>query len=382
MNYGKKSLELHAKNKGKIEIKSKISLATNNCLALAYTPGVADVCKAIAKDKKTVYDYTSRNNLIAVITDGSRVLGLGNIGPEAALPVMEGKAILFKEFGDVDAFPICLATQDKEEIIKTIKNIAPSFGGINLEDIESPKCFEIEERLKKELDIFVFHDDQEGTAIAILAGLINAFKLSKRKITDAKIILSGAGAAGNATAKLLHLAGAKNLIVCDSKSAIYKGRIGNDKHKEELSSITNLKNFKGTMAEALKNADVFIGVSAPKILTREMIITMAKNPIIFALANPTPEIMPEEAKKADARIIATGRSDYPNQINNLLVFPGLFRGILDARAKEITDETKIAAAYAIADLVPKNRLSPNYIIPSALDKRVAKAVAKAVKNAQ
>lgn len=382
MNYGKKSLKLHFKHKGKIEIKSKVSLKTNNDLACAYTPGVAEVCLAIAKDKKTVYDYTSRNNLIAVVTDGSRVLGLGNIGPEAALPVMEGKAILFKEFGNVDAFPICLAAQDTEEIIKTIKNISPVFGAINLEDIASPKCFEIEERLKKELDIPVFHDDQEGTAIAILAGLINALKLSERKISGAKIILSGAGAAGNATAKLLTIAGAKNLIVCDSKGAIYKKRPCNDKYKEELASLTNPKNFKGTMAEALKEAEVFIGVSAPKILTREMIRTMAKNPIIFALANPIGEVTPEEAKKAGAKIIGTGRSDYPNQINNLLVFPGLFRGILDARAKEITDVTKIAAACAIAGLVSKNRLAPDYIVPAAIDKRVAKAVAKAIKNAQ
>jgi malate dehydrogenase (oxaloacetate-decarboxylating) len=380
MNHEKKSLQLHFKHKGKIEIKSKISLKTNNDLALAYTPGVAAVCIAIAKNKKVVYDYTSRNNLIAIVTDGSRVLGLGNIGPEAALPVMEGKAILCKEFGDVDAFPICLATQDAEEIIKTVKNIAPVFGAINLEDIASPKCFEIEERLKKELDIPIFHDDQEGTAIAILAGLINALSLSKRDIAGAKIIISGAGAAGNATAKLLTAAGAKNLIVCDSKSVIYKGRIGNDKYKEELAALTNPENFQGTMAEALKNADVFIGVSAPKILTVEMIRMMAKNPIIFALANPVPEITPEEAKKARAKIIGTGRSDYPNQINNLLVFPGLFRGILDSRAKEITDKTKIAAAYAIANLVPKSKLTANYIVPAAIDKRVAKAVAKAIKK--
>lgn len=378
MNYGKKSLELHFKNKGKIEIKSKVSLKTNDCLACAYTPGVAEVCLAIAKDKKTAYDYTSRRNLIAIVTDGSRVLGLGNIGPEAALPVMEGKAILFKEFGNVDAFPICLATQDAEEIIKTVKNISPVFGAINLEDIASPKCFEIEERLKKELDIPVFHDDQEGTAIAILAGLISAFRLSKRNIAGAKIILSGAGAAGNATAKLLAKAGAKNLIVCDSRGTIHKKRTGNDKYKKELASITNPENFTGTMAEALKGADAFIGVSAPKILTCGMVRTMAKNPVIFALANPVPEITPEEAKKAGAKIIGTGRSDYPNQINNLLVFPGLFRGILDAKIKNITDKTKIAAAYAIADLVPKNKLKPAYIIPDALDKRVAKAVAKAI----
>lgn len=378
MNYGKRSLKLHLKHKGKITMQSKVPLDTNDCLACAYTPGVADVCLAIAKDKNLSYDYTSRNNMIAVITDGSRVLGLGNIGPEAAIPVMEGKAILFKEFGNVDAFPICLATQDTEEIIKTIKNIAPVFGAVNLEDIASPKCFEIEERLKEELCIPVFHDDQDGTAIAILSGLTNALKLSGRKIAGAKIVLSGAGAAGNATAKLLAAAGAKNLIVCDSRGAIYRRRAGNDRYKEELATLTNCSDFRGTMAEALIGAEVFIGVSAPGILKGEMIRSMAKNPVIFALANPVPEITPEEAAKAGAKIIGTGRSDYPNQINNLLVFPGLFRGILDARIKKVTSATKIAAAYAIADLVPKNKLSPKYIIPSVLDKRVARAVAKAI----
>ncbi len=382
MNYGKKSLQLHLKHKGKIEIKSKIPLNTKNDLACAYTPGVAEVCLAIAKNKNLAYDYTSKNNLIAIVTDGSRVLGLGNIGPEAALPVMEGKAILFKEFGNVDAFPICLATQNTEEIIKTIKNIAPVFSAINLEDIASPKCFEIEERLKRELDIPVFHDDQEGTAIAILAGLINALKLSKKSIANAKIILSGAGAAGNATAKLLAAAGAKNLIVCDTKGAIYKTRNNNDKYKEELANLTNPKNFQGTMAEALISADAFIGVSAPKILTQKMIRTMTAHPIIFALANPIPEITPEEAKKAGAKIISTGRSDYPNQINNLLVFPGLFRGVLNTHIKIINNKTKIAVAYAIANLVPKNKLTPNYIVPNAMDKRVAKVVAKAIKDAQ
>ncbi len=380
MNYGKRSLKLHLKHKGKLEIKSKVSLGTKDCLACAYTPGVAEVCLAIAKNKSLVYDYTSRHNLIAVITDGSRVLGLGNIGPEAALPVMEGKAILFKEFGNVDAFPICLATQDTEEIIRTIKNIAPGFGGINLEDIESPKCFEVEERLKKELKIPVFHDDQHGTAIAILSGLINALKLTKRKIETARIIISGAGAAGTAAAKLLVKAGAKNLIVCDSRGSLYKGRIESEKYKEEIAAITNLEKFKGNMIEAIKDAEVFIGVSAPKILTGEMVRTMAKDPVIFALANPTPEIMPEEAGKAGAKIIATGRSDYDNQINNLLVFPGIFRGILDAKLPQITEEMKIRAAYAIAGLIPKNKLAPDYIIPSVLDKRVAKAVAKSIKK--
>lgn len=379
MNHSKKSLQLHLKNKGKIEIKSKISLKTKNDLALVYTPGVAAVCMAIAKDKKTVYKYTSRNNLIAIITDGSRVLGLGNIGPEAALPVMEGKAILFKEFGDVDAFPICLATQDIEEMIKTIKNITPSFSGINLEDIESPKCFEIEERLKKELSIPVFHDDQHGTAIAILAGLLNSLKLTGRKIETARIIINGAGAAGTATAKLLIKAGAKNLIICDSKGIIYQERKENmEPYKDQLALITNKEKLRGNIYDALCGAEVFIGVSAPKILTGEMIRTMAKDPVIFALANPIPEITPKEAKNAGARIIGTGRSDYPNQINNLLVFPGIFRGILDAKLPQITEEMKISAAYAIAGLVPKNKLTPDYIIPSVLDRRVAKTVAKAV----
>ncbi len=380
MNYGKKSLKLHLKHNGKITVQSKVPLDTNDCLASAYTPGVADVCVAIARNKKLSYDYTSRNNMIAVVTDGSRVLGLGNIGPEAALPVMEGKAILFKEFGGVDAFPICLATQDTEEIIKTIKNIAPGFGGINLEDIESPKCFEIEERLIKELGIPVFHDDQHGTAIAILAGLLNALRLTKRKIKTARIVISGAGAAGNAAAKLLSRAGAKNVIICDSKGSIYASRRGNNRYKENLALLTNPENFKGTMAGALKGADAFIGISAPGILTGAMVHTMAINPIIFALANPVPEIMPEEARKAGAKIIATGRSDYYNQINNLLVFPGIFRGILDSKLPQITDKMKISVAYAIADLIPTKKLTPNYIIPSVLDKRVAKTVAKAIKK--
>lgn len=384
MNYGKKSLELHFKNKGKISIKSKIPLKSKHDLACAYTPGVAEICLAIAKNKANTYNLTCRGNMIAIVSDGSRVLGLGNIGPEAALPVMEGKAILFKEFGNVDAFPICLATQDTEEIIKTIKNIAPAFGGINLEDIESPKCFELEKRLKKELNIPVFHDDQHGTAIAILAGLINGLKLTKRKIETAKIVVSGAGAAGTATAKLLVSAGAKNIIVCDSFGAIYQGRKENmEPYKNKLASLTNRKKFKGALKEAIKEADVFIGVSAPKIVTPEMIQSMAKNPVVFALANPVPEIMPDEAKKAGAKIVASGRSDYPNQINNLLIFPGIFRGILDARIKTITKKMELDAAYAIAGIIPKKNLRPDYIIPSVFDKKAAKAVAAAVaKNQQ
>jgi len=380
MDYGKEALKIHSKRQGKLEIVSKVSLKTKKCLASAYTPGVADVCVAISKDKASSYKYTTRGNMIAIVTDGSRVLGLGNIGPEAAMPVMEGKAILFKEFGGVDAFPICLATQDKEEIIKTVKNIAPSFGGINLEDIESPKCFEITERLQKELDIPVFHDDQDGTAIAVLAGLINALKVVVKKIESAKIVLSGAGAAGNAIAKLLVFAGAKNLIICDSRGAIYKGRPGLDEYKEKLAEMTNLTGFRGNLKETLKGADIFIGVSAPKILSAEMVKMMAKDPVIFALANPVSEIIPEEAKKGGAKVVATGRSDYPNQINNLLCFPGLFRGVLDARLMKITQETELAVAFAIAHLVSQKELSANYIVPSVLDKRVAKAVAKAVQK--
>ncbi len=381
MNYAEDSLKLHTEKKGKMEIKSKVALNTTDDLSLAYTPGVAAVSAAIAKDKSKVYDYTSKGNMIAILTDGSRVLGLGNIGPEAALPVMEGKAILFKEFGGVNAFPICLATQDSEEIIKIAHAIAPVFGGINLEDIDSPKCFEIEERLQKELDIPVMHDDQHGTAVAILAGLINALKLTKRKIESAKIIIGGAGAAGNAAAKLLVLAGAKNVIVCDSKGAIYSGRLDNmNNYKILLATITNKSRFSGSLADAMKGADVFVGVSAPNIITSEMVKSMAKNQIIFALANPIPEITPEAAKEAGAKVIATGRSDYPNQINNVLCFPGIFRGALDSRAKQITEEMKMAAARAIAGLVTDAELREDYIIPSAPDKRVAKAVAEAVKK--
>ncbi len=381
MKYAEESLKLHAQKRGKLEIKSKVAINTMDDLSLIYTPGVAAVSAAIAKDKPKVYEYTSKGNMVAILTDGSRVLGLGNIGPEAALPVMEGKAVLFKEFGNVDAIPICIATQDIEEIIRIAKAIAPVFGGINLEDIDSPKCFEIEERLKIELNIPIMHDDQHGTAVAILAGLINALKLSNRKIETAKIVISGAGAAGNAASKLLALAGAKNLIVCDSHGAIYSGRLDNmGIYKQYLASITNKSRFSGSLIDAMKGADVFIGVSAPNVVTPEMIKSMAKNPVVFALANPMPEIMPEDAKMAGAKIIATGRSDYPNQINNVLCFPGIFRGALDSRAKQITEKMKLEAARAIAGLISDSELREDYIIPSALDKRVAKAVAEAVKN--
>ncbi|HAI74338.1 MAG TPA: NAD-dependent malic enzyme [Candidatus Moranbacteria bacterium] len=366
-------IELSKKLGGKIEVRSKMKLTEEN-LAVLYTPGVAEVCKAIAKDKKLSFEYTMRKNTIAVISDGSAVLGLGNIGPEAALPVMEGKALLFKELGGVDAFPIVLNTQDTEEIIKTIKFLAPTFGGINLEDICAPRCFEIEERLKKELDIPVFHDDQHGTAIVVLAGIINALKVAKKKLAKIKIVISGAGAAGVAIAKLLIKAGAKNILMLDSLGIIYKERAGglNDS-KMEIAKITNLKNLKGGLRDALAGVDVFIGVSAPNLLRSEDIKMMNEKAIVFAMANPTPEIMPEEAKKGGAYIVATGRSDYSNQINNVLAFPGIFRGVLDNKIKKITDKHKIKAAQAIAGLIKKPTCDK--IIPRVLDKRVVKSVA-------
>ncbi len=371
-------IQLSKKLGGKIEVKSKLKLTEEN-LAVLYTPGVAEVSKAIAKDKKLSFEYTIRKNTIAVISDGSAVLGLGNIGPEAALPVMEGKALLFKELAGVDAFPLVLNTQDTEEIIKTIKFLAPTFGGINLEDICAPRCFEIEERLKKELDIPVFHDDQHGTAIVVLAGLINALKVVKKNLAKIKIVISGTGAAGIAIAKLLIKAGAKNIIMLDRSGIIYKERHGglNDS-KMEIAKITNPKKLRGSLHDALAGADVFIGVSAPNLLKKEDIKIMNEKAIVFAMANPTPEIMPEEAKKGGAYIIATGRSDYPNQINNVLVFPGIFRGVLDNKIKKITDEHKIKAARAIAGLIKKP--TRDKIIPRALDKRVVKKVAGVFKK--
>jgi len=372
------SIQLSKKLGGKIEIRSKVKL-TKKTLPILYTPGVAEVSKAIAKDKKLSKIYTMRKNTVAVISDGSAVLGLGNIGPEAGLPVMEGKALLFKELGGVDAIPIVLATQDTEEIIKTIKYLAPTFGGINLEDISAPRCFEIEERLKKELDIPVFHDDQHGTAIVVLAGLINALKVVKKDLAKIKIVISGTGAAGVAIAKLLIKAGAKNIIMLDRMGIIYKERSGGlNGSKMEIAHITNPHNLKGNVRDALTEADVFIGVSAPNILTEEDISQMNKNSIVFAMANPIPEIMPERAKAGGAHIVATGRSDYANQINNVLAFPGIFRGVLDNNVKIITDEHKIKVAYAIASLIKK----PNSgkIIPEALDKKVAKKVASVFKK--
>ena len=378
-NLEKQSILLHKKIKGKLEIKSRVPLKNLIDLSLAYTPGVAGPSRKIAQKKDSVYDYTNKWNNIAVITDGSAVLGLGNIGPEAALPVMEGKCILFKEFANVDAIPICLATQDVETIVKTVSLISPSLGGINLEDISSPRCFLIEEKLKKLLSIPVFHDDQHGTAVVVLAALINALKIVRKKLPEIKIVLNGAGAAGIAITKFLHNAGAKDVILCDRAGTIYRGRKKNMNFaKEEIAEISNLDLVKGDLKKAIKGADLFIGVSAPNLVNQEMVKSMVKEPIVFAMANPDPEIMPELALAAGARIVGTGRSDFPNQINNLLAFPGILRGALDARAKEITEKMESAAALAIAKMVKKKGLREDHIIPSPLNKNVAKAVAKAV----
>jgi len=381
MNYFEESLKLHEEKVGKIEVISKVKVRTREDLSLAYTPGVAEPCRKIHENEENVYKYTSKGNLVAVVTDGTAVLGLGDIGPKAGLPVMEGKAILFKEFADVDAFPICLATKDVDEIVRTVKLIAPGFGGINLEDIGAPRCFEIEERLKRELDIPVFHDDQHGTAIVVLAGLINALKVVGKKIEDIKVVVNGAGAAGTAIAKLLLSSGVKNLIACDKVGILYRGIENVDDSKKELAKVTNPDNIQGTLADALVGADVFIGVSAPGIVTEDMVRSMNKDSILFAMANPTPEIMPDEAKAAGARVIGTGRSDFPNQVNNVLAFPGIFRGALDVRAKEINEEMKIAAAYAIASMIKEEDLNENNVIPYALDRTVAANVAEAIKEA-
>ncbi|MGV8150116.1 MAG: NAD(P)-dependent malic enzyme [Candidatus Woesearchaeota archaeon] len=380
LDYNALSLKLHEKNKGKISIKSKVAIKNRTDLSMAYTPGVAEPCRMIAKNKDDVYKYTSKGNIVAVITDGTAVLGLGDIGPEASLPVMEGKAILFKEFSGIDAIPIALSTKDVDEIVRTVKLISPMLGGINLEDISAPRCFEIEERLKKELDIPVMHDDQHGTAIVVLAGMINALKLAKKSLSSVKIIVSGAGAAGDAITRLLSFYGAKNIILVDRAGAIYDGRKENmNPEKDSISKITNPHKEKGQLQDVIKNADVFIGVSAPNILTPEIVKSMNNKPIIFAMANPIPEIMPDIAQTAGAFIIATGRSDFPNQINNVLAFPGVFRGALDVRAREINTEMKVAAAIALAAMVKKP--STEKIIPSPFDKGVAKTVAKAVMDA-
>lgn len=382
MDFKKKSLDLHKKHKGKIEISSKFPLKNKDDLSIAYTPGVAAVSELLARDKNSAFTHSIKSNSVAVVSDGSAVLGLGNIGPYGALPVMEGKAVLFKKFGNVDAYPICLNTQDTEEIIKTVKLISVGFGGINLEDISAPRCFEVEERLKKELDIPVFHDDQHGTAIVTLAAILNALKIVKKDISKIKIIISGAGAAGIATLNILINAGADagNIIVLDSKGAIYKTRMDLNDYKKKVAEVTNRENIKGGLEEVLNSADVFIGVSAANILKPEWVEKMAENPIVFAMANPNPEISFDLAKKTKIKIFGTGRSDYPNQINNVLAFPGVFRGALDARAKEITEQMKLSASRAIASLVSKKELSVNYIMPKPFDKRVAPAVAKAVKK--
>ncbi|MBU3105066.1 NAD(P)-dependent malic enzyme [Clostridium gasigenes] len=381
MNYYEESLKLHEQKVGKIEVVSKVAIITKDDLSLAYTPGVAEPCRKIYEDEENVYKYTSKGNLVAVVTDGTAVLGLGDIGPKAGLPVMEGKAILFKEFANVDAFPICLDTKNVDEIVRTVKLISPGFGGINLEDISAPRCFEVEARLKKELDIPVFHDDQHGTAIVVLAGMINALKVVGKKIGDIKVVVNGAGSAGTAISNLLLLSGVKNLIACDKVGILYRGMEKIDDAKTDLAERTNPDNIKGSLADALVGADVFVGVSAPGVVNQDMVRSMNKDSILFAMANPTPEIMPDEAKVAGARIIGTGRSDYPNQVNNVLAFPGIFRGALDVRAREINEEMKIAAAYAIANYIKEDELNENYIIPSALDKKVSKTVSDAIAKA-
>ena len=378
MTNAEKALQLHEEWKGKLNTTAKASVKTAEDLALAYTPGVAEPCKVIAKDPEAAYKYTIKSNTILVVSDGSAVLGLGNIGPKAAMPVMEGKAVLFKEFGGVNAVPICLDTQDTEEIIKAVTWLAPGYGGINLEDISAPRCFEIEERLKETLDIPVFHDDQHGTAIVVLAALINALKVVKKEAADCKVVVSGAGAAGVAITKLLLSYGFKNIILCNSKGVISKDAKNLNWMQEKMVALTNPENISGTMCDALVGADIFIGVSAPGIVTADMVRSMNKDAIIFAMANPVPEIMPDIAKEAGARIIGTGRSDFPNQVNNVVAFPGIFRGALEGRAKQITEEMKMAAAYAIAGLISEDELDEEHILPEAFHPQVADVVAKAV----
>ncbi|QPA33250.1 NAD(P)-dependent malic enzyme [Thermaerobacillus caldiproteolyticus] len=382
MSLREEALHIHRTHQGKLEVKAKFPITNAEQLSLAYSPGVAEPCKEISQNRDHVYDYTMKGNSVAVVTDGTAVLGLGNIGPEAALPVMEGKAALFKCFAGVDAFPICLNTTDVDHIVQTVKWLEPTFGGINLEDIAAPNCFLIEERLKKELQIPVFHDDQHGTAIVTVAGLLNALKIVKKQLKDIKVVINGAGAAGIAIIKLLYRYGVRHIIMCDSKGAIFEGRpYGMNRMKEEVAKVTNPEKIEGPLQEVIKGADVFIGVSVAGALTKEMIRMMNDQPIIFAMANPVPEIMPEEAIEAGAAVIGTGRSDYPNQVNNVLAFPGIFRGALDVRAKQINEEMKIAAVEAIASLITENELQPNYVIPAPFDPRVAPAVAAAVAKA-
>jgi malate dehydrogenase (oxaloacetate-decarboxylating) len=377
-NLKEEAIKLHKEHLGKIEIVSKIDVTTEEQLSLVYTPGVADVCKAIVENPEQVDVLTSRGHMVAIVTDGTAVLGLGDIGPKAALPVMEGKALLFKKFANVDAFPLCLDTKNVDEIIGIIKALAPSFGGVNLEDISAPRCFEIEERLKQELDIPVFHDDQHGTAIVVLAALINAVKVVNKQHRSLKIVINGAGAAGIAIAKLLMQAGFQDITLVSLEGVVSKGEKWMNSAQKEMAEVTNLKRVRGTLADAIHRADVFIGVSGPGAMKPEHIQSMAKDPIVFAMANPIPEIYPEEALAAGAAVVGTGRSDYPNQVNNLLAFPGIFRGAMDAKAKDITTEMKLAAAYAIAEAVSEKDIKADHVIPSALDERVAKLVAKAV----
>ncbi|RST83392.1 NAD-dependent malic enzyme [Blautia sp. SG-772] len=382
MDYAKESLRLHGEWKGKIEVVTRVPVENKDDLSLAYTPGVAQPCFEIQKDVDKSYDLTRRWNMCLVVTDGSAVLGLGNIGPEAGMPVMEGKCVLFKAFGDVDAFPLCIKSNDVDEIVNTIYLISGSFGGVNLEDISAPRCFEIEKKLKEKCDIPIFHDDQHGTAIITLAGLTNALKVAGKKKEDVRIVMNGAGAAAISIARLLLTAGFKDITLCDRKGAIYEGRPeGMNPIKEEMAKVTNLAKKSGSLAEMLVGADVFIGVSAPGAVTTEMVKTMNKDAIVFACANPTPEIFPDDAKAGGAKVVSTGRSDFPNQINNVLAFPGIFRGAFDVRAKEINDEMKLAASEALANLITDEELSPEYIIPKAFDKRVGPAVAKAVAEA-
>ncbi len=381
MDYRKESLKLHEQWKGKVEVVARAKVDNKDALSLAYTPGVAQPCLEIQKDYNKSWELTRRWNMTAVITDGSAVLGLGDIGPEAGMPVMEGKCVLFKEFGGVDAFPLCVRTKDVDEFVQTVYNISGSFGGINLEDIAAPRCFEIEEKLKKLCDIPVFHDDQHGTAVVVSAALINATKLTGKPLSECKAVINGSGAAGIAIAKLLMTLGLKDVILCDRTGAIYKGRDNLNPYKAEIAEISNKELVKGSLADAVRGTDIFIGVSAPGVLTADMIKTMNENAIVLAMANPVPEIMPDEAKAAGAAIVGTGRSDFPNQINNVVAFPGIFRGALDVRAKQITENMKIAAAYAIASLVDDSELKPDYILPYAFDTRIKDAVANAVADA-
>ena len=381
MDYRKESLRLHGEWKGKVEVVARAKVDSKDALSLAYTPGVAEPCLEIQKDYNKSWELTRRWNMVAVVTDGTAVLGLGDIGPEAGMPVMEGKCVLFKDFGGVDAFPLCVRTKDVDEIVDIVYKISGSFGGINLEDISAPRCFEIEKKLKEKCDIPIFHDDQHGTAVVCSAALINAMKLTGRKLSECKAVINGAGSAGVAIAKLLMSLGLKDVILCDRTGAIYEGREKMNPFKDELAKVTNRSMTKGTLADAIKGTDIFIGVSAPGVLTQDMIRTMNPDPIVLPMANPTPEIMPDEAKAAGAAIVGTGRSDFPNQINNVLCFPALFRGALDVRASDITENMKIAAAYAIAGLVDDDRLNPEFIMPEAFDPRIRETVAKAVREA-